>query len=160
MTLPRPQSWLPALLDQSWDDAVEHLRGQGHTFAVDPAKPTITGSHDQDDSDIQREVKVKVYPATPHSTTQRAWVRQQADDTVEANIDIQAAGDEYAHPAATMADNVCRRILSLHRNEPHPDWSRFETWETRVAQNYPDYQHWILTTTLKAYNRVLEKVPV
>lgn len=149
-----PLDWLPALLRDRWDTAVESLRAEG--VNVTPNRPTIVGAHERNGAmDIEKAVGVKLYELDEQAISRVTHGDADRDIKWRFSLDVQRRSPTVgaARKSAHDAVQVLVRILELHRSEIHPDWNRVEDVKAETIENYWDYQKRVVKFSLRRYGQ-------
>lgn len=149
-----PLDWLPALLRDRWDEAVESLRASGTN--VTPTRPTIIAASEPNSAlDIEKAVGVKLYEVAEQTINRKTQGDADRDLAWPFILDVQRKSRTpgAARRAAHDAIQVLVRILELHRSEIHPDWNRVEDIRTETIENYWDYQKRLVKFSLRRYGQ-------
>lgn len=145
--------WLPQLLQDDWSDAADGLVGEGTDVPVtDP--PTIKGADDDTGGSVKNKARVKVFNDTDETETPMSWGDTDKDRTTVATIVINANGSS-SKALASSARQIIKRVLERHRDNPHTDWHRFESWSSRKTADYPDHQRIVFEVNLAARGIVM-----
>lgn len=148
--------WLPQFLKDHWDQAVESLRSEGKN--VSATRPTVWGAPDtRSGGDISNSVVIKAYEADDLNISRVTHGDADRDLRQTYHLDVKRKSNTpgQARKAVHEAVQVLIRLLELYRSNPHEDWNRIEDLNARTVENYGDYQHRVVSLTLRRYGQVM-----
>lgn len=144
-----PREWLRDLIEDHWQEAIDSLQSDGVSFASVP-QPKVYSSRDGGATgDMTNTTRIKVYQAGEEQTSFVSWGDKDSDTTDQYAVHIEC--DHQGNQAGqrmTAAKRIAKRVLVLHRRDPHPDWHRITNISARNSRDFPDYQRLIITFTL------------
>lgn len=152
-----PAEWIPKLLRDAWDRAVDSLREEGVDVTINRGE--IWGAHDRrSGGELRGLVRVKVYESGDLVHTRVTHGDVDKDMTWRWSIDIQCKdGGDQARKRAHDANQVITRVLELYRRNPNEDWDAIEDVASVTPNNYADYQQRVISLTLYRAGKVLPK---
>lgn len=151
-----PREWLRDLIEDHWTEAIDTLQQEGVSFASIPT-PSVYSSRDPGATgSIQNETRIKVYQAGEEQTAFVTWGDTDVDTTDQYAVHIETSHTgNAAGERMTAAKRIAKRVLVLHRRDPHPDWHRIADISSRNSRDFPDYQREIITFRLLRDGEVL-----
>lgn len=150
-----PADWIPALINDRWDQAKESLRASGVNVSLDRAA-AFAAADKRSGGVASSTVKLKVYQETEEATGSVAAGDYDLDSRVNWAIRItslQKGGE--ARKRCHEASLIVQRVLQLYRRRPHPDWHTINDVRIRHGDDYFDKQVRTLTFQLERFGEVL-----
>lgn len=152
-----PAEWIPKLLRDAWDQAVDSLRAEGVDVTLNRGE--IWGAHDKrSGGDLKGLVRIKVYESGDQRHVRVTHGDVDKDISWPWSIDLQAHdGGNQARRRIHDATQVVIRVLELYRRNPNEDWDAIDDVASVTPNNFGDYQQRVITMTLNRAGKVLAR---
>lgn len=150
-----PADWLPALIKDKWDLAVDSLRGDGVTFPTTP-RPRVEAESTSKAVVLTNGVLIKAYQSGDERVEGHTHGYGTKDDIAYWTLSLQVDHrGNAARPLAWACRLILGRLLELHRKNPHAEWDLIESWSIHQARDFADAQNLTVPIILSRRGRVM-----